>query len=425
MSAGQAARMRQVNFAVTVLVVLAMLAALTLLGWLRRQTQGDLDRDVSDLAASLSPDLILHGPGGDSLVRYQQAESLIQRGLQSPYIRSVVLSLTLPGRPETVVVPFGFAAEHPGDPLQALGGYEARALGTPEAPWGKLYLKLDRTIVLRINVAIGAVALAILLMLATLLARLWSQHGSLTRTVIELDERRRELIRVERLALAGQLSAGILHDLRKPVLNIRHNVEELREALGDFAPAAASLDELQRHVRLFFEILGESQVERFVRSDKAGEEYVDLAQALDYSFNLVRYEQRGVQVERLLEPGLPPIYAQPFRLIQLFSNLILNAYQALEGRGRLRVEAAVKAGGVQARLTDDGPGIAPEDQARVFDPFFTTKAEGEGSGLGLSICRLIVQEAGGRIAVESRVGGPTTFVVWFPAEPIAAKEPGP
>jgi signal transduction histidine kinase len=222
------------------------------------------------------------------------------------------------------------------------------------------------------------------------------------------------LIRVERLALAGQLAASLLHDLRKPVLHIKHSLDDLSDALGDFAPAASSLQDLRRQTRLFFQMLAESQIERFVQSDRAGEEYVDIVPMVDLSLNLVRYERRGVEIIRREADRLPSVLVQPFRLIQLFSNLILNAYQAMKGRGRLTIESAVEHGGVVVRFIDDGPGIASEDLEHIFDPFFTTKPEGEGTGLGLAICRMIADDLGGQITVDSRPGGPTAFSVFLP-----------
>jgi signal transduction histidine kinase len=404
-----------VNRALAALAVVVMLGILALLSWLRQQTLAELRGDVSELVGNFVPEAILHGRGGDTQVRFYLAESLIRQGERSPYIeKAIVTRLTEAG--ELFLVPFDFGIDNEGNTEQALDGFEMHPLGDPENPFGRIYVEVNWTIVRRINWAIGATAVAITLMLVTLLIRVWSQESTLTRTTVELNDRKRELIRIERLALAGELSAGLLHDLRKPVLNIRHSLEEMRDALGDFAAAAPALTELERNTQLFFDILGESQVERFVRSDRVGEEFVDLSPVLDFSFNLVRYERRAVEVERVETPDLPTVFAHPFRLIQLFSNLILNAYQAMNGQGKLRVETLPASGGVKILLTDSGPGIPEENLERVFDPFFTTKPEGEGTGLGLSICRLIVEEIGGRIHVESRTGGPTTFVVWLPVE---------
>jgi signal transduction histidine kinase len=225
------------------------------------------------------------------------------------------------------------------------------------------------------------------------------------------------LIRLERLALGGQLAAGVMHDLRKPVLNIKHSLDELSEALGDFASAAPALQDLRQQTRLFFQILSESQIERFLSSDRVGEEYVEIAPIIEFSLNLVQYERRSVEIIRRENEGLPPILARPFRLIQLFSNLILNAYQAMGGQGRLTIDATAEQGGVRVRLTDDGPGIGEDVIDHIFEPFFTTKGEGEGTGLGLAICRLILEDMGGEISVNSRLDGPTVFEVWLRGDP--------
>jgi signal transduction histidine kinase len=321
---------------------------------------------VRDLQQSFVAEQLLHGPGGDSLAAIRSGRSLIRRGLNSPYIAEAVVSLTLEDRPEIFLVPFTYANDHPGDPHVALAAYTPYPLGDPAKPFGRLYLKLDGTIVQRINWGDRGDGPGSHAQPVRLAARVWSQESSLARTTIELNERRRELIRLERLALAGQISAGLLHDLRKPVLNIRHGLEEMHEALGDFAPAAAPLQELQENTHLFFEMLGEARIERFVRSDQVGEEFVDVGPVIDYSFNLVRYEQRGVTVERHQERNLPPVYAHPFKMIQLFSNLILNAYQAMGGHGKLTIELGRADGGVLARVTDTGPGIAPEKSKAYF-----------------------------------------------------------
>jgi signal transduction histidine kinase len=412
--------MRQANWLLASVAVAVLMASLAVLGWLRSQMIDDMRRDLREMALSLSPEALLHGPRGDSLLWFATAEELVGRGRRSPYIDDAVLSLRRDGGREFFVVPFTFATDHAGKASEALADYRAFPLGGENDPFGTLYLRLDDRLIGRVTWAIAATALAILLILAALLARLWSQESSLTRTVIELNERRRELIRLERLALAGELSAGLLHDLRKPVLNIRLSLDEMEEALGDFGPAAAPLRDLRAHAALFFEILEGTQIERFVRSDRVGEEYVDIGPLLDASFNLVRYEQRGVTVERTDPADLPPIFGHPFRLIQLFSNLILNAYQALKGRGAIRVDAHAEPGAVVVRLTDNGPGIPSEALERIFEPFFTSKPEGEGTGLGLSICRMIVDDLGGDLRVESRPGGPTSFIVRLPCEQNAA-----
>ncbi len=416
----------RLNRLLVVLGLAVLVGTLSLLGWLRRNATDEMERVIANAAGSFSREPILHGPGGDTLVRFRQVEPLVEQVLRTTYVRRAVMTKMVDGR-EHPVMPITFWGEHGDRWEEQLTGWRREPLGEAAQPFGYLYLDLNLSAPRTINLAIGAVAISIGLILVALLARLLSQESSLTRTVIELDERRRELIRLERLALGGQLAAGILHDLRKPVLNIRHNLDDIDEALGDFAPAAASLQNLRHQTGLFFQILQESQLERFVQSDRAGEEYVSLGPILDTSLNLVRYERRAVEVIRRDGPGLPPMLAHPYRLVQLFSNLILNAYQAMDGQGRLTIDAEQDGTGwIDVKLSDNGPGIDPERLERIFEPFFTTKPEGEGTGLGLSICRMIAEEMGGTIGAESRAGGPTTFTVRLPVEqtpaPVATAE---
>lgn len=398
------------------LAVAVLIVTLSLVSWLRQHSVKQLERSVADTVAAYDRDQLLHGPGGQTLLHFELAEWLTERSLDNPYIRGAVVTMNNAAGTETPVVPFTFLARYAEGWRAQLAGWTRQPLGDPAAPYGYLYLDLDRSIVRSINWAMATIGIAILLMLITLLIRVWSQETSLTRTMFELRERRRELIRLERLALAGELSAGLLHDLKKPVLNMKQNLEDLEEALGDFAPAAEPLQEMRRQTRLFFDMLSQTQIERFVRSDRVSEEYLDVSQLVEHALNLVRYERRGVEVIIDDREDLPPIYGQPFRLIQLFSNLILNAFQAMKGEGRLKIELEPLRGGVMTRFIDNGPGMDAEIQAHIFEPFYTTKEAGEGTGLGLSICRLIVEEMDGEIEVESHPGGPTTFSVWLPGE---------
>lgn len=411
----------KLNRLLAALALAVLIATLWLLAWLRQNAAGELDRVATNAAAALRRDEILFGPGGDTLVRFRRVRALIDRSLQSSsYIRGAVVTKTVAGGGEHPIYPVTWWADHRERWAGPLADWRKEPLGDRAAPWGYIYLDLNRSALRTINLAIGAVAVSVVLMLAALLARLLSQESSLKRTVIELNDRRRELIRIERLALGGQLAAGILHDLRKPILNIRHSLDDLDDALGDFSGAAGGLQNVRHQTALFFQILQESQIERFVQSDRAGEEYVNIGPILDFSLNLVRYERRGVEVVRKDTPNLPPLLGHPYRLVQLFSNLILNAYQAMKGQGCLTVEAsAAEPASITVRIGDTGPGIPTEAVDRVFDPFFTTKPEGEGTGLGLSICRMIAEEMGGSIGVVSRPGGPTTFTVRLPAEPHA------
>jgi signal transduction histidine kinase len=112
---------------------------------------------------------------------------------------------------------------------------------------------------------------------------------------------------------------------------------------------------------------------------------------------------------------LPPISAYVGELNQVWTNLIHNAIQAMDGRGEILIETKVDKGDVEVAIQDTGPGIEAEVAARIFEPFFTTKAKGEGTGLGLSISARIVEKHGGKIRVDSRPGR-TRFEVRLPID---------
>jgi signal transduction histidine kinase len=416
-----------VNRSLTVLTVAVLLVTVSILFWSRRRIVEVFERNIEVTAARFQPFQSVLGEPTESRARFAEAESLVAAAKASPYIRDAVVTKARRAPDgatvEFPIVPYDLLARLGPEWRRELAGLRREELRVGPDLFGYIYFDLDRRAIVSLNWAIGAASIALFASLFMLLGRLYLQQSSIGRLGGELEQRRRELIRLERLARAGQLSANLLHDLKKPVLNIRHNLEELKEALGDFGGAAAAIVAGREQIDLFFQILNDSQIERFVRSDRVQEEYVDINVILDFALRLVRYERGAVEVERVAAERLPPVLAQPYQLVQVFSNLILNAYQAMEGRGGLRIETRAVEEGVEVRLADTGPGIAPEHLASVFDPFFTTKAESEGSGLGLAICRLIVQGLGGGIEVDSPPGGPTVFTVRLPAE-IAAEDVG-
>jgi signal transduction histidine kinase len=128
---------------------------------------------------------------------------------------------------------------------------------------------------------------------------------------------------------------------------------------------------------------------------------------------------RRLTVTAELAPDLPPVRGDGERLIQTFMALMLNAMDAMDGRGRLAVRTRLnpeRGDEILVEVIDTGHGIPQEHMPRIFEPFYTTKAPGRGTGLGLSICYGIVQEHRGRIEVESQPGVGSTFKVYLPRE---------
>jgi len=248
----------------------------------------------------------------------------------------------------------------------------------------------------------------------------------------ELRRVRERLALADRMASVGRLAAGVAHEINNPlayVLSSLAAAEEDAAALG--GEAAPALREALRDARD-----GAERVRRIVgdlkslsRPDEAARGPVDVREVLDVAVNLARHEirHRARVVRRYGE--VPPVEANEARLAQAFLNLVVNAAQAIgEGNAdanEIVLATRVEGGRVCVDVTDSGPGIPPEIQARVFDPFFTTKPVGVGTGLGLAISHGIITSSGGEIRVDSGPGRGATFTVTLPAARAGAVLPAP
>lgn len=217
-----------------------------------------------------------------------------------------------------------------------------------------------------------------------------------------------ELERSERLAAIGSLAAGVAHEINNPAAIIRGNVELLRREL--------SAGEGQEEIG---EIL--HQIERislithgllaFAREEKLAVRPLAINPLLEEILSQVGHQVplRQTVLRTILADDLPPLAADRERLRQVFTNLILNALQAMDGTGVLTVSSRAIGAEVEVTVSDTGPGLSDELREKIFHPFFTTKPE--GSGLGLSIAYGILQALGGTITVQSEEGAGATFIV--------------
>jgi hypothetical protein len=153
-------------------------------------------------------------------------------------------------------------------------------------------------------------------------------------------------------------------------------------------------------------------------SRTASTEFVelDLNRVVQDTLTLIEHqlEKSAVEVKLALDPSLAPVKGNTGKLQQVFLNLFLNARDAMESGGALSVRSWSEDGVVRVEVSDNGPGIAPENLLRIYDPFFTTKAARKGTGLGLSVTYGIVREHGGNIEVDSRPGAGARFRVVLP-----------
>ena len=170
------------------------------------------------------------------------------------------------------------------------------------------------------------------------------------------------------------------------------------------------------------EIVG--AVKSYTYLDQAPVQRIDVRKGLDDTLVILRSKLRaGVDVTRHYAPDLPEIEAYGSELNQVWTNLVDNATDAMDGRGAIDIYADPSdEGGVQVRICDTGPGIPADVLPRLFEPFFTTKAPGMGTGLGLHITHAVISRHGGRIEVESTVGEGTCFIVTLPAKVAAPSE---
>jgi signal transduction histidine kinase len=234
-------------------------------------------------------------------------------------------------------------------------------------------------------------------------------------------ERTEQLLQSEKVATMGSLLAGVAHELNNPLAVVLGQSHLLREAADDPRTIAraekiiAGADRCGRIVRNFLALARQ-------RPPEQGE--VRLNRVVQEAVELLAYELRtdNVEVTLSLAEDLPVLWADGHQLHQVTVNVVTNAHHAMRHRGearRLAITTERDPAGQQVRLTiaDTGPGIPAEIRAKIFDPFFTTKPPGQGTGLGLSLCRGIVEEHGGTITVASEPGQGTTFTIALPVLP--------
>jgi signal transduction histidine kinase/CheY-like chemotaxis protein len=227
-----------------------------------------------------------------------------------------------------------------------------------------------------------------------------------------------QLLQAEKMAALGQTVSGVAHELNNPLATILTWAERL---------ASTSLDEgVRRGVEV---ILGEAEraarivrsLLTFARKRRSTRAMVDVNQIITDTLARRAYEPvtANIATDVALASGLPRVLADAHQIAQVLLNLVSNAEQAMlaaHGRGALVIRTCHVVGrdAVALEVTDDGPGIPPDIQAKIFEPFFTTKEVGHGTGLGLAVAYAIVQEHGGRIRVDSTPGRGASFVAEFP-----------
>jgi len=285
--------------------------------------------------------------------------------------------------------------------------------------------------------------------------------GELEKAYSQLKSSQLALVQSEKMASLGQMVAGVAHEINTPLGYVQNNVaigqelfsqiqtmiagyESLVDNLLDEKASEEQITEQMQMVAAMRndvnaqEMLGEMNglmadslygigqiselvlnLKNFSRMDAAATDMMNLNDCIESALNIGRNVLKN-KVEIIRELGdLPRITCAPSQLNQVFLNLFTNAAQAMEAQGRLHIKSWHADGDIHVSVADNGKGIPEDILTRIFDPFFTTKPVGEGTGLGLAITHQIIQQHGGEIRVESRVGEGTHFHIRLPV--VAAR----
>jgi signal transduction histidine kinase len=242
-------------------------------------------------------------------------------------------------------------------------------------------------------------------------------------TQVEQLEQRERLR--DRLASLGEMAAGIAHELKNPLAGIEVMAGLLRRQVPDSKDAQSLLADILSEAKLANAIVVEML--EFVRPVRLQVERTDIADVLHQAVQLAESKAKRGQVDVTVDavPGLPMIDGDHHQLTQVFTNLVANAFDALEGTGTIAITASVGSADEDPAFSagppapvlivdvaDDGPGIALELRDKIFNPFFTTKLQ--GTGLGLAIVRNIIDAHDGLIDVNSHSKSGTRFRVTLP-----------
>ena len=235
----------------------------------------------------------------------------------------------------------------------------------------------------------------------------------------KLETTYKQLVMSEKLASIGEITAGVAHEINNPVAVIQGNVDVVRLTLGEQAePVKTELDLIDRQIMRIGGIVG--KLLQFARPSDYGkfEEYVNLRDVTQDSLGLVDHVYASKDIEvKLKFSNVPDVKINPSELQQVIINLIINAVQAMDGKGILTIQSHVLErdgkNGVCLAFHDSGPGISEDTINTIFDPFFTTK-RAKGTGLGLSISQTIIQTAGGIITADNHPKGGALMSIWLP-----------
>jgi hypothetical protein len=224
-----------------------------------------------------------------------------------------------------------------------------------------------------------------------------------------------QMSRAEHLATLGELAAGLAHEIRNPLAGIAGVIEIIGRDLPVTSPARAVVKDIRQEITQINRIVSDLLETARPRPPKVRRS--DLNTTVEHAVMLGRQQalSKPIAIELKKSPSLPEVEHDSDQIHQVLLNLLLNAIQAIESHGTISVEVGQRDEFAAVIVSDSGRGITPETLPNIFRPFYTTK--GNGTGLGLSLARRIVEDHRGRIEVTSSVGHGSKFVVFLPLGP--------
>lgn len=277
-----------------------------------------------------------------------------------------------------------------------------------------------------------------------------AKNAELGEAYKRLKDSQVQILQQEKMASIGQLAAGVAHEINNPMGFITSNLGTLEKYLDRLnifiaqqtrligeqvaAEDCVELNSERKKLKIDYlledsrDLLDESldgaarvklivqNLKTFSRLDQDNEQLADINECLESTINIAWNELKyKVSLEKDYGP-LPELNCYPQKLNQVFLNMLVNAAQAIEGKGIVKVSTREEQGAIIVEISDTGCGIPEESLTRIFEPFYTTKEVGKGTGLGMSISYEIIKEHGGDIQVVSAVGKGTTFTIRLPLD---------
>ncbi len=263
----------------------------------------------------------------------------------------------------------------------------------------------------------------------TMTSRLKEYTEERVRKEEELRKTQEQLFQAEKMSSLGTLSSGIAHEVNNPLSYVMNNIELMKDYIGDIVPIKKGQPDNKKDITTLKEMencledakAGTEQIRRIISAvyefSHPGQDrldYVDINKKIETALNVVWHELKNKVKITKDYADLPKVLGYPHHLVQVFTNLFVNAAYAIPDKGEIRIKTCQQGRTICIEISDTGVGIPEKDIKKIFDPFFTTKDVGKGTGLGLSIVYNLVTQAGGDIKVESAVGKGTTFKITLP-----------